>query len=318
MICSNHFKSEDFEPQAEFRQRRKLKRTAVPSCFGFPSHLQPKIIKLRNPPKERVFTENKLQEPLNTEQNHEEEASCAKIELDHDYPLRDSKLVKSQLDYALAENESLKKRLSSERKKSHFQKKRCKNLKLTVQQLKAKGVLGTTANEHITQLLTPTLQQIIQRIQCQKSNPSRTKFPPELRIFASTLQFYSTKAYEFVRSKFSKALPHVATVRKWFSNIKGEPGFQDLAFDLLAKKVQEGLKQNKELFVALMLDEMSVKKQIDYDTRDSSQKGYVDLGTGENDDSAKEATQALIIMAVGVNQHFKIPIAYFFVAGKTS
>ena len=315
MICSNHFKPDDFEPQAEFQQKRRLKRLAVPSCFDFPPHLQPKKAKLRLPPKDRSFPEKILQASLVTEQSSGQVLLPARVELDHDYSLSDAKLIKSHLDSALVENENLKKKLTSERKKLHFQKKRSENLKSTVQQLKAKGVLGTTANEHLNQLLTPTLQQIIRRIQCQKSNPSKTKFPPELKIFASTLQFYSTKAYEYVRSKFSKALPHVTTVRKWFSNIKGEPGFQDLAFNLLAKKVQQAEESNKQLIVALMLDEMSLKKQIDYDSRDSSHKGYVDLGTGENDDGAKEATQALIIMAVGVNQHFKIPIAYFFVAG---
>ena len=317
VICSKHFKPDDFEPQAEFRQKRQLKRSAEPSCFDFPQHLQPKETKLRNPPKKRVWTEEELPTSQITDQCLENETLApVAMELDHDYSLNDSKIIKNQLDSAFAEIENLKKQLSRERKKSHFQKKRCENLKLTVQQLKAKGVLGATANEHITQLLTPTLQHLIRRIQNQKSNPSRAKFPPELRIFASTLQFYSAKAYEYVRAKFSKALPHVATVRKWFSNIKGEPGFQDLAFNLLSKKVQQGQESNNKIVVALMLDEMSLKKQIDYDTRDSSQKGYIDLGTGENDDSSKEATQALIFMAVGVNQHFKIPIAYFFVAGK--
>ena len=321
MICSKHFAPDDFEPQAEFRRRRDLKRTAVPSCFDFPAHLQPKKVKLRNPPKERAPTDHPLPaEPDNVAvaQDPVLNVSAAIIELDHDYPVMDAKVTKSYLDLAIAENEKLKKLLVSERKKAHFQKKRSESFKSAVHELKTKGVLGSTANEHLNHLLTPTLQQIIFRIQSQKENSSRTRYPPELRIFASTLQFYSTKAYEYVRTKFAKALPHVTTVRKWFSNIKGEPGFQDLSFDLLSKKTQQGQESNKKLYVALMLDEMSLKKQIDYDTRDSSLKGYVDLGTGENDDSAKEATQVLILMVVGVNQHFKIPIAYFFIAGLSS
>ena len=46
------------------------------------------------------------------------------------------------------------------------------------------------------------------------------------------------KAYEFVRKTFLKALPHVATVRKWFSRIGGGPGFSEEALELLQKHVK--------------------------------------------------------------------------------
>ncbi len=86
--------------------------------------------------------------------------------------------------------------------------------------------------------------------------------------------------------------------------------------NLLEKKVKKAKKANKEVIVALMLDDMSLKKHIDFDSKSSTFKGFVDVGTGVTDDDSRPATEALIIMAVGVNGHFKIPIGYFFIAGK--
>jgi hypothetical protein len=188
-------------------------------------------------------------------------------------------------------------------------------LENSLKELKENGLIDSQGKEHLQSLLTPTLEQILERIQSQKNRPTTAQFPPEIRVFASTLQFYSTKAYEYVRKTFSNALPHITTVRKWFSNIEGAPGFSAQAFNVLKEKVEEGKAHNKSVFVALMLDDMSVKKQIEYDSKSSSFKGFVNIGAGETNDDSKPATEVLIIMAVGINWHFKIPLAYFFIAG---
>ncbi|KAL4125761.1 hypothetical protein QTP88_010001 [Uroleucon formosanum] len=47
---------------------------------------------------------------------------------------------------------------------------------------------------------------------------------PILRKFAMTLHFYSPSAYSYVRTIFSKALPDVSTIRKWYSKLDGLPG----------------------------------------------------------------------------------------------
>ena len=88
-------------------------------------------------------------------------------------------------------------------------------------------------------MLTPSLQKILERVRKNTVGPpSSSPYPEELKQFAVTLQFFSTKAYEFVRKTFLKALPHVATVRKWFSRIGGGPGFSEEALELLQKHVK--------------------------------------------------------------------------------
>ena len=56
---------------------------------------------------------------------------------------------------------------------------------------------------------------------------------------------------------------------------------------------------------------------MEYNSKALSFQGYVNLGTETEIGSknSKPATDALVIMAVGVNCHFKIPLGYFFIAG---
>jgi hypothetical protein len=63
----------------------------------------------------------------------------------------------------------------------------------------------------------------------------------------------------------------------------------------------------------LMLDAMSIKQQIEFDSRKQTLTGFVDLGTGE--ESETPATEALVFMLVGLRGHWKAPIAYFFTKG---
>ena len=45
-------------------------------------------------------------------------------------------------------------------------------------------------------------------------------------------------------------------------------------------------------------------------------RGYVDLGNEvEDDDSAPLAKDALVFMAVSINEAWKVPIGYFFIDG---
>ena len=88
---------------------------------------------------------------------------------------------------------------------------------------------------------------------------SNVTYHPALKAFALTLQFYSTKAYEYVRETFGLGLPHVATIRRWYSALDGSAGFCKEAFRSLERKVA-ATREGEQVMVALMLDEMAIKK----------------------------------------------------------
>ena len=127
-------------------------------------------------------------------------------------------------------------------------------------------------------------------------------YPPELKSFALTLQFYSSKGYKFVRKTFNLALPHQSQIRKWYSVVPAEPGFTELAFNALKQKAEIDI---NETVCSLMLDEMAIKKHVSWDGK--KYRGYVDLGTdAEPDDSAPVTKDALVFMVVHINGHWKV------------
>lgn len=64
----------------------------------------------------------------------------------------------------------------------------------------------------------------------------KKKYSEELRKFALILNFYSSKAYEYVRKTFKNLLPERSTICKWYSVINGRPGFTDEVFHALKSK----------------------------------------------------------------------------------
>lgn len=114
-----------------------------------------------------------------------------------------------------------------------------------------------------------------------------------------TLQFYNSKAYEYVRKTFDFVLPAPSTIRSWFSKVDCSPGFTEPSLAALKVRAQEFIRKNgKQLLCALMLDEMAIKKEITVEKHSYLQE---------------PATESLVLMVVAINDSFKLRIAYFFI-----
>lgn len=146
-----------------------------------------------------------------------------------------------------------------------------------------------------------------------ESSNSRDPYPSNLKAFALTLHFYSPKAYEYVRETFNCNLPHVSTLRRWYKCVNGAPGFTQEALTALKDKAEEAGKMNKTIHCGLIVDEMSIRHHIEWDTDHFS--GYIDLGTELNDDQLPYAKDALVFMLNALNGNWKIPVAYFLING---
>lgn len=139
---------------------------------------------------------------------------------------------------------------------------------------------------------------------------------PELRKFALTLHYHSPSAYLYLRKIFSKALPDISTIRKWYVTVNGLPGLTEESFQAISNKVKEMHNNGKQLYGCLIIDEMSIKQHIQW--TGSRHQGYIDYGPGggtELMDNLPHAKDAFVIMVVGLNTHWKIPIAYYLVHG---
>lgn len=112
---------------------------------------------------------------------------------------------------------------------------------------------------------------------------------------------------------FGNNLPAVSTIRKWYSSINGKPGLSTEAFNTLKCKASEANQNGEEILVALVFDEMAIRKQEQHiDTK----TGFVNFGTNYVDsDEQKYAKEALVFLVTGINAKFKIPVAYFLIDG---
>lgn len=135
---------------------------------------------------------------------------------------------------------------------------------------------------------------------------SKEKYSPQLRTFALTLNFLSPKTYNYIRQQFKNALPHPRTIGKWYSAIDSDVGINKEAL----KAIEFQIKNKPDLLMNLVFDEMSVRKQLDFDGEKNI--GFVDLGDGCEADG-ELARNVLVFMVVAVNANWKIPIAYYFV-----
>lgn len=132
-----------------------------------------------------------------------------------------------------------------------------------------------------------------------------------------TINFYSPKAYEYLRSTFKHHLPAARTLRSWYSSIDCSPGFTASAFDALREKVEKYKANGKELKVGLIFDEMRIRQHSQWDHSKKEFLGHDTAGNkSANISSGKEictplSTQVLVLMISGIEVEFKITIAYF-------
>lgn len=203
----------------------------------------------------------------------------------------------------------------TQRYKNRQLQQKVTNLQTVVNVLKKEQLLSENALYHVKKSYDGIPSLIMARYLKNIDNKTITHetYPAPLREFAATLHFYSNKAYEYVRREFALALPHQSTIRKWFSNVDCSPGFISAAFHALKCQAEQYEKVGRELICSLMLDEMSVRKQIEFDGHEMW--GYVNVGIATNNDELETATEVLVLMVVANQNFWKIPIAYFLIKG---
>ena len=205
---------------------------------------------------------------------------------------------------------SLKTKLKLQQQSSRRLKTRVKSLENVIKTLKRKDLISSNCEAMLKQHFEGLPLALFTR---KRSTLKKEKYSKELKSFALTLQFYSSKAYGYVRKMFNLALPHPSTVRRWYTAVPAEPGFTELAFRPIKCAVEMS---TQETVCALMLDEMAIRRHVAWDGE--KYRGFVDLGCGvDDDDSSPVAKYALVIMAVCINKSWKVPLGCFFIDGLT-
>lgn len=245
---------------------------------------------------------------------------CSQV-AEHSYAVKDTpKTLKRKLDACATAATNAKKKLKLSQQRERRLKRRVETFSEIIEDLRKKQLISEDASAMLERCFSGVSLAVMQRLLKQTpvgsdklAKLNREKYSPALRMFALTLQFYSTKAYNYVRETFECALPHPSTLTKWYSSLNGEPGFTGEAMDAIRAKANEVKQKNKELLCNLVVDEMAIRKHIEWDGKKC--RGYVDIGNELDDDSNDVATEALVFMLVSLDAHWKIPCGYFLING---
>lgn len=150
-----------------------------------------------------------------------------------------------------------------------------------------------------------------------KNSKRRSKgrrYSDEVKEFAVTLQYYSTKAYKYVRSILP--LPHPSLIQKWSRSINCEPGFFTEAFETLQNECKS---INEKRDCCLVIDAMAIRKQAIWNEAKKKFCGFVDYGNGiQMEPSETLASEALTFELVGLRSHWKMPVGYFLIDKTTA
>ncbi|KAL1252213.1 hypothetical protein QQF64_020009 [Cirrhinus molitorella] len=104
--------------------------------------------------------------------------------------------------------------------------------------------------------------------------------------------------------------PHLSSTfhlisKEWMQSVDAKPGLNTVMLDMLQRRREEV----KYGSVTLMLDAMAIKKYVQYNPCTQKMSGYVDMGNGM--DETDVATEVLVFMVVGIQGHWKAPVAYY-------
>ena len=226
------------------------------------------------------------------------------------------KTLKRKHDNTLQPVEVMHKKLKVSRQKSRRLKKKVESLNNVVKSLTKNNLISEQSTSVLWNTFEGIPAEVLKRaIEHKSKNISKSKYPEVLKAFALTLQFYSTKAYNYVRRSFQLALPHPSTIRRWYQSIDGKPGFTQEAFAALSSRVKDSKTKGEDIICGIMVDEMAIRKHLQWDGHKF--QGFVDTGT-VNNDASSVASEALTFMAVSLNSSWKIPLGYFLIDGMTS
>ncbi|KAL4125765.1 hypothetical protein QTP88_010005 [Uroleucon formosanum] len=96
----------------------------------------------------------------------------------------------------------------------------------------------------------------------------------------------------------------------------GLPGMTKESFQAISLKVKEMKVNGKQLYSCLVMDEMSIKQHVHW--TGTRHQECIDFGLGgktEEMDNLPYAKDAFVIMVIGINTSWKVPIAYYLING---
>ena len=155
------------------------------------------------------------------------------VAADHAYCIPSPTKLKRKLQDTLDHAENCRKRLKTEQQRSTRLRKKAETLQAVIKDIEDQNLISPACAEVLEKTFSGVSLGILQRILKKGQGKAGHEYDVELRSFALTLNYYSSKAYNYVRETFDLCLPHPSTIRSWYTGVDGQPGFNKQAFESL-------------------------------------------------------------------------------------
>lgn len=151
------------------------------------------------------------------------------------------------------------------------------------------------------------LNFVTHQLKMSDRHPKGRRYSIDIRLQALAIYNSGPKAYKYLAKIF--ALPSKASLCKWLQSMKCTPGFHDETFSALKERMKYMPLHDRAC--SLIIDEISLKCNLQYDRHADHVVGYDDKGPGFCRSQAK-ATSALVFMLRGTATNWSQPVGYVF------
>jgi len=128
---------------------------------------------------------------------------------------------------------------------------------------------------------------------------------------ALSIYYKSPSCYKFMCNNLKFVLPSVRTIQDWLRVTSLRTGVDVNLKQRLKLKAKS--MSTRERMCVVMVDEVSIKKQLEYHRTEDAIEGYEDLGfLGTSSDLGNNA---LVVMIRGLLHNWKMPLAYYISSG---
>lgn len=144
----------------------------------------------------------------------------------------------------------------------------------------------------------------------------KESYTPAVRNFCISMNNTSPAAYRLLRNEFDNRIPAPVTLRAWHANadINANAGILHQPMEILKKKAEEKAAENDVLTGALLFDEMSIRKHLQWS---NNQMVGFEKKPGLETQNVGLAKDVLVFMFSEISDSWQIPVAYYYIASIT-
>lgn len=126
------------------------------------------------------------------------------------------------------------------------------------------------------------------------------------KCIAQSINFYSAKTYNYMRNDLKLSLPSKSSLVRWAPIKFLKPGLNNTLQSSLKEIVKDMDSKNKE--VVLLIDEIAIKRGLQYNSHEDEIQGFVDDGSQKESRLSK---YVCVFMLRGLHNNWKFVLSYY-------